>query len=112
MTEADPPEVEDLERAAAWRLRLVDANPQDGASAAAAERLQRLADELRQLQASPLYREYNAICNWLAESDDISDFALLAHDYRQHIGINAFPETGEDYLRMLLEMAKQTFGTP
>ena len=64
------------------------------------------------LQASPLYREYGAICNWLAESDDISDFAQLAHDYRLRIGIDAFPETGEDYLRALLDLARQTFGMP
>lgn len=112
MTDPDPQEVTDLEAAAGWRLRKVDANPDDGQSAAAAQRLQELADELRHLQSSPLYREYGAICNWLAESDDISDFAQLAHDYRLRIGIDAFPETGEDYLRVLLEIAKQTFGTP
>ena len=71
-----------------------------------------MADNLRHLQGAPLYREYGAICNWLAESDDISDFALLAHDYRLRIGIDAFPETGEDYLRALLHLAKQTFGMP
>jgi hypothetical protein len=108
----DPQEVADLEAAAEWRLRKVDANPDDRQSADAAQRLQRLADELRHLQASPLYREYGAICNWLAESDDISDFAQLAHDYRLRIGIDTFPKTGEDYLRTLLDMAKQTFGMP
>ncbi len=112
MTDPDPQEVTDLEAAAEWRLRKVDADPDDRQSAEAARRLQRLADQLRHLQASPLYREYGAICNWLAESDGISDFAQLAHDYRLSIGIDAFPETGEDYLRALLEMARQTFGTP
>jgi hypothetical protein len=108
----DSPEVTDLERAAEWRLRKVDANPGDQQSAAAAQRLQQLADDLRHLHASPIYREYGAICNWLAESDDISDFAQLAHDYRLRIGIDAFPETGEDYLRALLELARLTFGMP
>jgi hypothetical protein len=28
------------------------------------------------------------------------------------IGIDVFPETGEDYLRALLELARQTFGMP
>jgi len=112
MTDPDPPEITDLEAAAEWRLRKVDANPDDRQSTAAAQRLQTLADDLRHLQASPLYREYGAICNWLAESDDISDFAQLAHDYRMRIGIDVFPETGEDYLRVLLELARQTFGTP
>jgi hypothetical protein len=112
MTDADPQEVADLEAAAAWRLRKVDADPDDRQSAEAAQRLQKLADQLRALQASPLYREYGAICNWLAESDDISDFAQLAHDYRLRIGIDAFPESGEDYLRALLDLARQTFGMP
>jgi hypothetical protein len=112
MTDPDPQEVADLEAAAEWRLRKVDANHEDQQSAAAAQRLQQVADDLRHLQASPLYREYGAICNWLAESDDISDFAQLAHDYRRRIGTEAFPETGEDYLRALLELARQTFGMP
>ena len=112
MTVPDPPEVTDLEAAAEWRLHKVDANPDDRQSAAAAQRLQKLADDLRHSQSSPLYREYGTIINWLAESDDISDFTQLTHDYRLRIGIDAFPETGEDYLRILLQMAKQTFGTP
>lgn len=108
----DPQEVADLQAAAEWRLRKVDADPDDRQSAAAAARLQKLSDDLRHLQSSPLYWEYGAICNWLAESDDISDFAQLAHDYRLRIGVDAFPDTGEDYLRVLLDMAKQTFGMP
>jgi hypothetical protein len=108
----DPPDVAELEAAAAWRLRLVDADPADAASAAAAARLQALADDLRRHPDSPLYRELGAICNWLAESDDIADFAQLAHEYRQRIGIDAFPDSGEDYLRGLLAIARQTFGLP
>lgn len=102
----DPPEVQDLERAAEWRLRSVDQDPRDSKSAEAAALLQRLADELRVLQGSTLYRELDAICNWLAESDDISDFAQRAHDYRRRIGIDVWPESGEAYLRALLDMAK------
>lgn len=71
-----------------------------------------LADDLRRQRSSPLYREYGAICTWLAESDDISDLAQLIHEYRLRIGVDRFPETGEDYLRALLEIARQTFGTP
>jgi hypothetical protein len=112
MTDLDPPEVSDLEAAAEWRLRKVDADPGDRQSAEAAVCLQRLANDLRHLRSSALYREYAAICNWLAESDDISDFTQIAHDYRLRIGIDIFPGTGEDYLRALLEMARQTFGMP
>jgi len=102
----DPPEVQDLERAAEWRLSRVDLDPHDSKSAEAAALLQRLANELRPLQGSSLYRELGAICNWLAESDDISDFAQRAHDYRQRIGVDVWPESGEAYLRALLDMAK------
>jgi hypothetical protein len=108
----DPPEVEDLQRAAEWRLRCVDSDPNDHVSATSAALLQKLADELRALQGSALWREYGAICNWLAESDDVSDFAQLAHEYRQRIGVDAFPQTGEAYLQALLDLAKQTFGAP
>jgi hypothetical protein len=105
-TDDAPLEVQELERAAEWRLRCVDQDPQDSKSAEAAALLQNLANELRGLQGSMLYRELGAICNWLAESDDISDFAQRAHDYRRRIGIDVWPESGKAYLHALLEMAK------
>lgn len=108
----DPPESAALEETAAWRLRLVDADPTDRQSAAAAERLQQLAEDLRRNRAAKLHAELGAICSWLAESDDISDFAFLAQEYRRRIGIDAFPETGDDYLRALLDLARRTFGVP
>jgi hypothetical protein len=77
MTAQDPQEVADLEVAAAWRLRKVDADPGDRKSAAAARRLEKLAEELRHLQSSPLYRDYGAICNWLAEHHNHRRIATL-----------------------------------
>lgn len=109
---SDLPEAKDLERAAEWRLRCVDKDPNDTASAGAAALLQQLADELRTLQDSAVFREYGAICNWLAESDDISDFAERAHEYRLRIGIDVFPQSGEEYMKVLLGLAKQAFGAP
>jgi len=106
----DLPEVEDLQRAAEWRLRKVDEDPSDEKSAAAARLLQKLAEELRALQGSPLCREYHAICNWLGESDGISEFEQRAADYRSRIGFDHSPDNGEAYLRALIDMAKQTFG--
>ena len=47
--EEDIPEVIELERAADWRLRKVDANPSDEQSAKAARQLQKLADDLRRI---------------------------------------------------------------
>jgi len=107
----DPSEVVELEQAAEWRLRKVDADPADERSAGAARQLQKLADELRLLHGSPLYLEYMAICNWLGESDGLSEFALRAHDFRAMLGFGTWADSGEGYLRALIEMAKETAGT-
>ncbi len=111
MSDDDPFEAELLERAAAWRLRKVDEVPADEKSAAAARQLERLAEDVRRLRGSPLFQEYLAICNWLGESDGITDFMELANDYRSRIGFDRCPEDGEAYLRALIDLAKETFGT-
>jgi hypothetical protein len=103
-------EAEELERTAEWRLRRVDADPSDATSRAAADLLESLARDVRELRASALFREYLAICNWLGESGEIVDFKDLANDYRARIGVDRSPENGEAYLHALLELAKQTFG--
>ena len=100
-------EVERLERVAEWRLRKVDADPTDIKSSSAAARLEALADDVRRLRSSPLFREYVAICNWLGESDGVEAFAQLAEDYRTRVGFDRWPEDGEAYLRALIELAKQ-----
>jgi hypothetical protein len=104
----DPAGPGELERTAEWRLRLVDADPADTASAAAAALLTRLAAELRALRDHPLRTEYTALCSWLGESDAISEFALRADEYRRRIGIDRWPESGEAYLRTMLDLARQT----
>jgi hypothetical protein len=102
----EPPEVAELERTAAWRLRLVDADPSDIASRAAAARLQELADDLRDVDSlGPLWTELRSLSNWLAESDAISDYAELAAAYRARIGVAEHPENGGAYLRALLAIA-------
>ena len=103
-------EVEELQRVAEWRLRKVDEDPGDAKSAAAARQLEKLADDVRRLRGSPLFREYVAICNWLGESDGIADFSLLANDYRRRIGLDRSAESGEAYLRALIVLAKQASG--
>jgi hypothetical protein len=103
---ADAPEIEELDRTAAWRLRLVDADPTDSVSAAAARRLEALAEDLRREHHTALWSELQALCNWLGESDAISDYAELARDYRQRIGATAIPASGADYLRELLAIAR------
>ncbi len=102
------PEAEELERAAAWRLREADEGDQD--SAAAAERLQAIADDLRAHGTTPLVAEYRCICNWLAESDGIEDFNHFAHEYRVGVGFAHTPENGDAYIRALIKLSKDVFG--
>ena len=111
MSDEDPFEAEQLERVAEWRLRKVDADPSDEKSAAAARHLEKLAEDVRRLRGSPLFQEYLAICNWLGESDGITDFMDLANDYRARIGFDRWPENGEAYLSALVGLARETFGT-
>ena len=103
---AEPPEIEELERTAAWRLRLWDADAGDTASAAAARLLEALADDLRRNDHTALWTELRSIGNWLGESDAISDFAGLAADYRARIGVSEHPADGAAYLLGLLAIAR------
>jgi hypothetical protein len=102
----EPPEIEELERAAEWRLRLADADAGDTASAAIALVLQRLADDLRCNDYAPLWTELQSIANWLSESDAISDYSEFAAEYRARIGVSDHPANGSDYLRGLLAIAR------
>jgi hypothetical protein len=99
-------EAEALERAAEWRLRLVDADPTDRVSARAAVLLQRLAADLSSNDYTSIRTELRSIGNWLAESDLISDYKDLAFEYRARIGASDHPADGADYLRGLLEIAQ------
>jgi hypothetical protein len=103
----DPSEVAELEAAAEWRLRQVDADPNDASSAAAARQLQALADGLRGMRGSPLLNELRGLCGWLDESDNTTDFSLRAHEFRTRIGFDRQVDSAEDYLRALIELAKQ-----
>jgi len=42
--------------------------------------------------------------------DVMDDFAERANEYRARIGVDHFPQNGEDYLRALIELAKDTAG--
>jgi len=110
MPDDDLFEVEQLQRAAEWRMRQVDADPADATSRAAAALLERLADDVKRLRDSLPFREYMAICNWLGESDGIADFMDMANDYRARIGVDRWPADGEAYLHALIDLAKQVFG--
>ena len=103
-------EAEELERAAEWRMRKVDADPSDATSRDAASRAGEAGRGSCGGCAVADVREYTAICNWLGESDGIADFMDMANDYRARIGVDRSPENGEAYLRALVDLAKQTFG--
>jgi hypothetical protein len=105
MNDPEPPEIEELDRTAAWRLRLVDADAADTASAQAARVLEALAEDLRRNPHAALWAELRALGNWLGESDAISDYAELASMYRHRIGVAEHPADGADYLRALLQIA-------
>lgn len=107
MSEHDSPEAAALERAAEWRLRLVDADPADKASLAAAAHLEKLAAELRAMPDNKELEQYRALCHWLSASDGIVDLAQAAHRYNQAIGFGEWPETALDYLRVLNRMANE-----
>ena len=104
----DPREAIELDNAAEARLRKVDADPSDHHSAEVAQHLQQLAAEVRSLRDSPLYLELLAICNWLDEFDGMADFELRAYDFRRRIGEELWVESGEEYLRALIELARET----
>jgi hypothetical protein len=110
MMEEDLTEAIELERVAEWRQRKVDAKPSDEQSEKAARQLQKLADDLRVTPNAKLLEEYSCVCNWLSESDGISDFVLRAQDYREMIAFGEWAETGDDYLRALIGMAQEAFG--
>jgi hypothetical protein len=74
--------------------------------------LQKLADDLRRLAGSADYQEYQAICGWLDEFDGMAELAEYAQNYRMRIGIDKFPANGDEYLRVLIGFAKDTFGAP
>ncbi|MGE0417758.1 MAG: hypothetical protein AB7O80_13205 [Acetobacteraceae bacterium] len=106
----DLPEAIELERAAEWRMRLVDANPSDESSLRAARQFEKLAHEVRALRGAPIYTEYMAICNWLGESDDISEFRMRAEYFRERLGFGTWADTGESYMRILIELARESAG--
>jgi hypothetical protein len=106
----DNPEAAELERVAEWRLRKADAKPSDEQSAKAARQLWKLAEDLRRTPNEKLLEEFRCVCNWLSESDGISDFVLRAQDYREMIAFGEWAETGDDYLRALIGLANETFG--
>jgi hypothetical protein len=108
----DPLEAVELERTADWRIRKLGENPENAESAEAAKLLQKLADDVRALAGSPIYREYQAICGWLDEFDGMAELSEYAHDYRTRIGVDRFPADGEEYLRVLIGFAKDAFGAP
>jgi hypothetical protein len=97
-------DIEALENTIAWRLRCLDADPADAASARAVRVLEALVADLRQGDHTEAWAELGAMLNWLGESDAISDFADLAAGYRNSIG--AEPIDGVGYILGLRAIAR------
>ena len=106
----DLAEAVELESAADWHIRKLGENSAEPHAEPAAKLLQKLADEVRQLRAAPVYVEYVAILDWLGEFDVTEDFLERARDFRRRIGIDHHPASGEDYLRALIAIARDTAG--
>jgi hypothetical protein len=103
---ADRSDLDALESTIAWRLRCLDADPADAASAEAVRLLDALVADLTQTDYAPLWTELGALLNWLGESDAVSDYAELAADYRVQIGVAHRPADGAAYIRALLDLAR------
>lgn len=110
MSEDDMPEAVALERVAEWRLRKVDADPSDYRSLAAARQLEKLAVGLRALRGTPAHLEYVAIHNWLSESDGVSELLMNVEYFNERLGFGTWAEDGADYLRAMIEIARETAG--
>lgn len=103
---ADRPEIEALETTIAWRMRCLDADPADAASARAVRLMESLVADLRQTDHAPLWTELAALLNWLSESDAVSDYAELAAEFSARIGVSVHPADGDAYLRALRDIAQ------
>lgn len=99
-------EADELERVAAWRRRLVDADPDDRLSARAASRLDRLAAGLRAGGDAACWSELRALAGWPGESDLISDYAEAAAGYRARIGITPDIPDPAAHVQALLAIAR------
>ena len=97
------------DRGTGTRCRMAVASgqrPDHRDSQRAADLLQAIARDLHRADLAPLWTELRALCNWLGESDAISDYADLAGAYRSRIGVHDHPTDGAAYLRGLLAIAR------
>src|SRR5215475_7776344 len=96
---------EELESTAAWRRDVAARYPEDERHIKAANRLDRLAVEVRALENSALATRLLE----LYESLDAVDGYLLAEatsEYRRQIGFWEFPINGEEYLKDLIDLQR------
>ena len=94
---------------AEWRRGKARQYPDDERNLDAAELLDRLAREVLSLAGSPIAEAFEKAHDAIfsAESHDRAmAVMLLWSDYRSAIGFKAFPDTGRDVLREMLELAK------
>lgn len=102
----DPPDTEALSATIDWRLRQLGANPDDSTAEQAVRELEALLVDLRAHDYAEAWAALGALLNWLGESDAVSDYADLATDYRQRIGVSAHPADGAAYIAALQDLAR------
>jgi hypothetical protein len=103
-------EANELEGTAWWRSQKAREFPNDKRNAEAAERLTRLAQELRSTKA-PIVGRFTVISDFVfREGDDDDEGMELArrwNEYRSRIGFDNFPDSAEEYLTDLVEIARE-----
>ncbi len=96
---------ENLEGNASWRRDKAAQHPDDTRNTEAAEILERLAIEVGKLGSSPLFHELEKLDEEiLAIDDDTLSLIEDESEYHRAIGFHSFPDSGEEYLKGLVEI--------
>jgi restriction system protein len=85
------------ESTAHWRRQTAERFPEDDRNIPAAERLERLAAELRALEGSALHRQVAH----LAEADKDGDFSGILSELLRTVGFQWWPASGSEFLEEL-----------
>ena len=87
----EPPEIEELEHAAEWRLRLVDADAERYRQRGGCRTSATLADDLRRSDHAPLWTELRSIGNWLASRTRFPITRISLRNIGARIGVSEHP---------------------
>jgi hypothetical protein len=94
----------ELEGTPFWRFQKDIEWPDDQRNADAANLLERLAREVRELTGSHVHVKLSRIAKKLGDASVIEE----VNEYRRRIGFSAFPSSGSKYLENLIEIYEQS----